>query len=353
MGVDAVVGEAEVLCDSVGDLLVAVGEGEAGAGVSEALGDDGAEAAAGSGDCDDASVEVGAHEVDAIRVRVSLLAISPLIWFSRRAMPEKWARRFVSMERVLNRRQQGDLGEISAVEWLTRRGALALLPVGHSPDFDLVAQFADQLLRIQVKTSTQETRTPNGHLRYPVSLVTNGGNQSWSGVSKVIDKARIDYLFVLTAAGRRWFIPSTDLEGKRAIQLGGAKYAEYEIDRAPPIRELVFAEDPALDSKPPGEYPSGQRTATVNRLAQPSQVRILPPPSGSDDPPDSPATGRTRMSANHQVCVPLAVASASSIKPGDRFRVESDGTGRFVMTRVEEYMERHLAQLAVRDDEGA
>jgi len=59
------------------------------------------------------------------------------------------------------------------------------------------------------------------------------------------------------------------------------------------------------------------------------------------------------MSANHQVCVPLAVASASSIKPGDRFRVESDGTGRFVMTRVEEYMERHLAQLAVRDDEGA
>jgi hypothetical protein len=53
------------------------------------------------------------------------------------------------------------------------------------------------------------------------------------------------------------------------------------------------------------------------------------------------------MSANHQVTVPLAVAAASSIGPGDRFRVESDGTGRFVMTRVGESMRSHLAQLAL------
>jgi PD-(D/E)XK nuclease superfamily protein len=251
------------------------------------------------------------------------------------------------MKRILNRRQQGDLGEVSAVEWLTRQGALALLPVGHSPDFDLVAQIAGQLLRIQVKTSTQEIRTPNGHLRHPVALVTNGGNQSWSGVSKLINTARIDYLFVLTASGRRWFIPSTDLGGKRAIQLGGLKYAEYEIDRAPAIRGLVYAEEAALESTRPGEYPSGQRTAAVNRQAQPSEVRILPPPSESDERPDPPAVGRTRMSANHQVTVPLAVAATCSIEPGDRFRVESDGKGRFVMTRIDEYMERHLDQLAL------
>jgi bifunctional DNA-binding transcriptional regulator/antitoxin component of YhaV-PrlF toxin-antitoxin module len=53
------------------------------------------------------------------------------------------------------------------------------------------------------------------------------------------------------------------------------------------------------------------------------------------------------MSAHHQVAVPRAVAAASGISPGDRFRVESDGIGRFVMTRVEEYMERHLKQLAL------
>jgi hypothetical protein len=53
------------------------------------------------------------------------------------------------------------------------------------------------------------------------------------------------------------------------------------------------------------------------------------------------------MSANHQVTVPLAVASASAIEPGDRFRVESDGTGRFTLIRVEEYMEQHIDQLAL------
>jgi hypothetical protein len=57
------------------------------------------------------------------------------------------------------------------------------------------------------------------------------------------------------------------------------------------------------------------------------------------------------MSANHQVTVPLAVAAACEINPGDRFRVESDGTGRFVMTRVEEYMSQHLDQLALPDNE--
>jgi hypothetical protein len=53
------------------------------------------------------------------------------------------------------------------------------------------------------------------------------------------------------------------------------------------------------------------------------------------------------MSANHQVTVPLAVASASGIEPGDRFRVESHGQGRFAMTRVKEYMRRQVDQLAL------
>jgi bifunctional DNA-binding transcriptional regulator/antitoxin component of YhaV-PrlF toxin-antitoxin module len=60
--------------------------------------------------------------------------------------------------------------------------------------------------------------------------------------------------------------------------------------------------------------------------------------------------GRTKMSSHFQVAVPRAVAAAASLVPGDRFRVESDGTGRFVMTRIEEYMEEHIAQLALRDE---
>jgi len=38
-------------------------------------------------------------------------------------------------ERLINCRQQGDLGEASAIEWLTRQGATVLVPLGHSPDY--------------------------------------------------------------------------------------------------------------------------------------------------------------------------------------------------------------------------
>ncbi len=59
-----------------------------------------------------------------------------------------------SMDRLINRRQQGDLGEASAIEWLTRQGARVSTPLGHSPDYDLIAEFGERLLRVQVKTST-------------------------------------------------------------------------------------------------------------------------------------------------------------------------------------------------------
>ena len=93
VGVDSVGGEVEVLGDRVGDLLVAVGEGEAGAGVGEALGDDGPEAAAGPGDGEDPSLEVG-HDEDAIRVGMSLLTLVARICCIRHAIRESASPRF-------------------------------------------------------------------------------------------------------------------------------------------------------------------------------------------------------------------------------------------------------------------
>lgn len=138
------------------------------------------------------------------------------------------------MERLINRRVQGDLGEASAIEWLTSVGATVLLPIGHSPDFDLVAEASGRLLKIQVKTSTQSTVTPAGHPRSVVALVTAGGNRSWNGIVKRLDPARVDYLFAHTGHGRRWFIPTTALEARNAISLGGAKYSEFEIEPGRP-----------------------------------------------------------------------------------------------------------------------
>ena len=43
-------------------------------------------------------------------------------------------------ERAVNRRVQGDIGEFSAMEWLRSKGALVWIPLGHSPDVDLMAE---------------------------------------------------------------------------------------------------------------------------------------------------------------------------------------------------------------------
>ena len=246
-------------------------------------------------------------------------------------------------ERRLNRRQQGDLGEASAIEWLTRMGATVSTPIGHSPDYDLIADARGRLLRIQVKTSTQLAATPRGDQRFVVALATRGGNRSWNGASKTVDPARVDYLFALTRGGRRWFIPASVLDGRFTIALGGAKYSEFEIEPATPIGELVYAAKPPLESDPrSGEYPSGQRTAAVNRLAQPSQVRLLPPPfrprSGfaiSKYDRRLSRAGKAVLNQKRRVTLPRAACKDASLEDGDRVLVRNVGDGRLLLERIE------------------
>jgi hypothetical protein len=183
-------------------------------------------------------------------------------------------------------RRQGDLGEAAAIQWLTSIGAIVSFPLFHSPDYDLIADFGGRLARVQVKTS-RHTSDPTGH--YAVQLATSGGNQSWTGVVKKFEPGRVEFLFVLVASGRCWFIPSSEIEGRRGIHVGGPKYSEFEVERA--CGMTPESDKPGLESSPePGEYPSGQRGGAVNAMALPSQVRILPPPS----PPLEPCGPRRR-----------------------------------------------------------
>jgi Holliday junction resolvase-like predicted endonuclease len=133
------------------------------------------------------------------------------------------------MDRISPRRQ-GDLGELSAMEWLGSKGYGVCFPVGHSPDYDLIADDGDVLMRVQVKTSTQ-----HGKGRWRVALCTRGGNRSWNGLVKRFSATRCDCLFVLVADGRRWYIPAGVVEGGTALHLGGPKYAEFEVEPGRPL----------------------------------------------------------------------------------------------------------------------
>ena len=126
--------------------------------------------------------------------------------------------------------------------WFGARGAAVFMPVFHSPDFDLIADWGAGVARVQVKTSTCFR---NG--RWEVAVCTRGGNRSWSGLVKYLDPSRYDYLFVLVADGRRWFIPAPAVGGTSSILLGGPRYADYEIEAGTPIQVAT----PTLDSAPP------------------------------------------------------------------------------------------------------
>jgi hypothetical protein len=136
----------------------------------------------------------------------------------------------------LTPRQQGDIGELSAMQWLASQGAQLYVPLGHSPDVDVVAEIDGRLLRIEVKTSAFVRRG-----RWVVSIATRGGNRSWSGLVKYFDPDRCDFLFVLVANGRRWFIPTSAIEATATLNLGGPKYGEFEIDPGQPLNPAPVA----------------------------------------------------------------------------------------------------------------
>ena|SRR5215208_2585062 len=224
----------------------------------------------------------------------------------------------------LKPREQGDLGELSAMEWFVGRGVRIYIPVFHSPDVDLIADVDRRPLRIQVKTSTCRNRLG----RWDVSISTRGGNQSWNRVSKYFDPTRCDLLFVHVGDGRRWLIPSHGVECRSGLTFGGPKYSEFEIEPGWRLIDGPPLESPAAS----GEYPSGQRGRPVKALAQPSQVRILPPPSST---PVTGLSARTRVSKNHQITIPLGPFRRAGLQVGQAIRVTAAGYGHLLLERIE------------------
>ena len=136
--------------------------------------------------------------------------------------------------RQANPRRQGDIGEAVAAYWLASAGYGVWIPFGHSPDIDLVAQDADTLIRVQVKTSTVFRNN-----RWEVTICTRGGNRSWNGLVKRLEPTRYDFLFVVVADWRCWFLPSSVVDARSALRLGGPKYAAYEVDTVDPQQRLA------------------------------------------------------------------------------------------------------------------
>ncbi len=237
------------------------------------------------------------------------------------------------MEDRLHPRRQGDIGEAEAIAWLARAGANVWVPLFHSPDVDVVAEFDSNLFGVQVKTCFQQ-ESPG---RFRARLATSGGNQSWNRVVKRFDRTRCDFLFVLVGDGRRWLIPSTAVDGAGSISLGGQKYSEYLI---PDSGDVPVAAARCLQCcSLRGSAGVGEPGSAVNRVPSAERVRIPPPPSPDrqaliEAPVRSRAIGRTRISSAHQATIPIGPFRAAGLSVGDQFEVTAEAPGRVVLTRV-------------------
>jgi hypothetical protein len=244
------------------------------------------------------------------------------------------------MARDFHPRAQGDLGEAAAIAWLTKIGAGVSVPLFHSPDYDLIAEFERRLLRVQVKTSGYRRNN-----RFCIALATRGGNQSWSGLVKHFDPSRCDFLFALVASGQRWFIPSHAVEGQTGIMLGGPKYSEFEVDSA---GAAAFRIDPAsrIDARR-GSADVGESGETVNLVPLAEWVRIPPPPSAKPAAAISIRlrnNARTRISAGHQITIPSGPFRAAGFAAGDRLLVEATGPGEATVKRIEPSAQLDLSE---------
>lgn len=204
------------------------------------------------------------------------------------------------------------------------------VPFSHSPHVDLMAEFDGQLIKVQVKTSTYKGSASCKNDRWHVSIATNGGNRSWSGLSKKFDPVHVDYLFVLAGDGRRWFIPASAVEGSRGLVLGGRKYSEFEIEPGTPFEAVIYpgTNPNRIAALTPGECQSGQMEQTVNLPAMPTQVRILPPPSAS--------SRQVLLRPKRQMTIPKGPCEEAGLLTGDRVRVQADGPGRILLERIVE-----------------
>ena len=54
---------------------------------------------------------------------------------------------------------------------------------------------------------------------------------------------------------------------------------------------------------------------------------------------------QSRISSKHQVTIPAAAFRSAGFEPGDVVRVEADGAGRVVLTRIAELVDEYSGSL--------
>ena len=110
----------------------------------------------------------------------------------------------------MSTKRQGAIAVAEAVSYYTKLGYSVFVPVSDVSKFDLVIEKDGVLLRVEVKSCSRD----NGEF----TLVTKGGNTSWSGEVKRVTSDNCDKVFLYNLkTDNRTELDSKDLEGRSSI----------------------------------------------------------------------------------------------------------------------------------------
>ena len=130
------------------------------------------------------------------------------------------------LENAKNTKAQGDIGEAAALLYFNLQDFPVSIPFGDNQRYDLIVEFPEGLKRVQVKTTRYKKKTDG---KFEVALRTRWSDRNKT-TTRFLDDTEIDLLFIYTAEGDIYLIPSKDLTAKSALILG-EKYKEYHKGR--------------------------------------------------------------------------------------------------------------------------
>jgi PD-(D/E)XK nuclease superfamily protein len=140
--------------------------------------------------------------------------------------------------RRTNPRKQGEIGLGRAIAWFTSQGYAVSIPLTDSRPYDLAVDDGERIQTVQVKTTTR--RKPSGN--FCVALTTSGGNRSWNGTPRYLNRDRVDLLFVATDHDDDYVIPVAVIDARREVTLDH-RFRRYRVrPRAGEVRQLRLFE---------------------------------------------------------------------------------------------------------------
>lgn len=96
---------------------------------------------------------------------------------------------------MLSTALKGTIGMTAAMHYFTLQGYIVSIPLVDSQPYDLIVDNGERLLKVQVKSTTRETKDGKKHV---VKLDTCKSNGVGGFVRKHFDTSKVDYVFVYT-----------------------------------------------------------------------------------------------------------------------------------------------------------